>query len=63
MHAMINTAPSPEEELAVLEHTRTELTALLELALLTSWSELANTLNVAIAQADSQVTQLKRKSH
>lgn len=59
--AMSNTAPSLEEELAVLEHTRAELTVLLELALSISWPEIANTLNIAIAQADMQVMQVKRK--
>ncbi|MEP7454596.1 hypothetical protein [Phyllobacterium sp. SB3] len=60
---MSKVAPSVEEELAVLEHTRTELTALLELALLTSLLEIAKTLDIAITQTNYQVMQLKRKSH
>lgn len=52
--------PSLEEKIAVLEHTRSEMSALRELAALIEWEDVAKTISTAISQAENQMIVLKK---
>lgn len=52
--------PSLEEKIAVLEHTRSQLSALRELAAMIEWHDVAKSIATAISQAEDQMAVLKK---
>lgn len=52
--------PSLEEKIAILEDTKSELSALRELAAMIEWHNVAKSIAIAISQAENEMTILKK---